>query len=321
MIRRIRRKRDVAPAVMMAIKVVGPMLASAVTGAVASAIGSSFKEKITDPAFEATRKKALSELKTAAQENNNNDAYSKRAIHNARESIEKLKKMAAKEKHPIVNLLHAAAQGLKTEEMAMLRGDSMPRRHRHRVKRSDCMTMDSRARRTTRRPSPNHATAWEIKKVIGWTQPDPLPKDYKGSVDADGTVHVTRGGRHVGSLSGVELDRLEMMERGGSRFSTWIGPATNENQQARIEQTNQQNLRNGRSSFTKAGEYLRTALKSVDMVSQGIASTMSTAERNSAMLMELLRLWRTLNQRWNFTHAPAANTNVEINTRAYARAA
>ena len=196
MIRRIRRKRDVAPVVMAAIKFIGPMLASQVVGAV----GASFKEKITDPAFQSGRDAALNSLRRAAMDPGTNEARSARVLRNARAEVDNLKRIARRESIPIVNQLHAFSQGLKSEEIAMLRGDSRPSKLR-----------DSRRRRSVKRPG--RATSWETKQVIGWTQPDQLPKDYEGWVERNGDVHVNRKGVYVGSMTNAELDRREITEK------------------------------------------------------------------------------------------------------------
>lgn len=272
-IRRRRRRRDIAPAIMMALKVVGPMLGNAVAGQVAGAVGDFARQKVLDPAFEATRESAIRKLRQYEATRGRNETHSARLLRGAREETEKLKKMAQRERLPIANLLHATVQGLRAEEMNMLR-DSRAKRRR-----------DSRLKRSTKRPG--RATSWEIKMAMGMNEGAILDPNYVGHVNTRGDVivmHKLKPNKIAAEISGNDLDRLALMSKNGMLkagldVGQWLGRSTDLDLRARIQQKNEQSVKSAASKVASAAATAASALDVVEKISEGLSSTINGARK------------------------------------------
>ena len=273
-----RRRKDIAPAVLAALKFVGPMLASELTRVVASSI----KEQVTDPALESARYAAMSKLEQVARDNGRDEARSAQLMRNARKETEKLQGVLRREGRPISNKLNGIIQGLKYEEMRMLRGDSKP-------------VHDSRARRSQPGGRP---TNWELKVVIGIPQNGAFNRNnYTWIVNRDGSISVSeKFGRGHWHKTRREIDDIEMFGEGGGGggggFGQWVGTEQSAVRQGQIEARNREQMK---QAAGKIGSVVGTAAAAVDMIakiSQGLAQTVNRSRQTSELMSSAINQFK-----------------------------
>lgn len=270
--RRIKRRRDVAPVVVAALKFVGPMLASELTRVVAS----SFKEQVTDPALESARYAAMSKLEQVARDNGRDEARSAQLMRNARKETEKLQSVLRREGRPISNKLNGIIQGLKYEEMRMLRGDSKP-------------VHDSRARRSQ---SGGRPTNWEMKAIIGIPENGAFNRNnYNWRVNGNIITVTEKYGRGVWSKTRQQLDEIEMFNGGGG-FGQWVGTEQSTARQEQIEARNREQMKQAAGKLGIAIGNATAAIDLVAKVSQGLAQTVNRSRQTSEYLSNALNEFR-----------------------------
>lgn len=160
-------------------------------------------------------------------------------------------------------------------------------------KKKDSFLIDSRLKRSTKRPG--RATSWEIKAVLGLPQNMPLPKEYIGKVDQNGNVIVTnqmKPKQMPRTMSSLELDRLAMEGKGGGQFGnvasaiTRVMPIVSSPVEAKYEGEAQNKIKSSIPKILQILAIASTVAGTVGSITNGAAVTVSGVTRAASAIKE-----------------------------------
>lgn len=278
-----RKHNDIPPLLFAALKMIGSAAVTAILGAVAA----SAKEKILDPTFEYLRNTAQKQLTEAMNKEGMDPAAAAKDLDAAGKSFQMMATELKKKKNPKAKNFEQMAKNLKNESKKV----------GARAKK-DSRVMDSRLKRTIKRPS-SRATSWEIITVLGLPKGTKVPPGFYGKVMANGDTYVFKKGidQPINWKPGAELDRLALLSNAESKFATWDGPERDPVKQQQIETQNEVKLKEADSKFKQGMGKVREAMIAINAINQGTAQVMALANQNAQIFNNLWNTYQSYKSR------------------------